>query len=56
MATKTVTTLKREVMANGRIRLSSPNGIVDKRNGAVYSEVICKAQSEKYFIEAESGE
>lgn len=45
-------TMKREVLPNGNIRLTSEKGIIDIRNGNIYSEVICKPEAEKYFAEA----
>ena len=48
-----VATLKREVLANGNIKLSSPNKIRDTRNDAIYSEVVCKPQNERFFKEVE---
>lgn len=52
--TAVVVTLKREVLANGNIRLSSPKGIIDSRTDSVYSEVICKPRYERLFYEAET--
>lgn len=37
----------------GYVRLSSPNGIVDMRNGGVFAEVIVKEKSAKWFKEIE---
>ena len=37
----------------GYVRLSSPNGIVDTRNGDIFAEVIVKAKSAKWFKEVE---
>ena len=45
--------IKREVLANGIIRLSSAKGIRDIRNGRVYSVVECEARNEKFYIEGE---
>lgn len=45
------TTLTREVLPNGKIRLSSPYGIVDTRSEQIYSVVICAPRFEKFFIE-----
>ena len=35
------------------VRRSSPNGIIDTRNGDVFAEVIVKEKSAKFFKEAE---
>ena len=48
-----VITLKREVLANGTIRLTSPNGIIDKRNNHKYAEVECLPKNERFFKEVE---
>ena len=48
-----VVTLKREVMANGNIKLTSPKGIIDTRTGMIYPRVICKPELESFFAEAE---
>lgn len=48
-----VVTLKRDVMANGNIKLTSPKGIVDTRSGAVHTRVICKPEFERFFAEAD---
>lgn len=45
--------VKRDVLKNGTVKLSSPIGIVDTRTNAIYSEVICKPKNEKYYREAE---
>ena len=50
---KTSPTFSRIVLENGNIKLSSPKGIIDIRNNIVYSEVICKPNKERYFMEAE---
>lgn len=42
-----------EGVREGYVRLSSPNGIVDTRNGDVFAEVIVKEKSVKWFKEAE---
>lgn len=44
--------MKREVLANGKIRLTSANGIVDTRNGDKFSVVECKASQEVFFKDA----
>lgn len=49
--TTPVTTLNREVLPNGMIRLTSPLGIVDIRNNGVHYDVVCSPQKEKYFHE-----
>ena len=40
-----------EGVKEGYVRLSSPNGIVDTRNGDVFAEVIVKEKSAKFFKE-----
>lgn len=42
-----------EGVKEGYVRLSSPNGIVDMRNGDVFAEVIVKEKSAKWFKEIE---
>lgn len=42
-----------EGVREGYVRLSSPNGIVDTRNGDVFAEVIVKEKSAKWFKEVE---
>lgn len=42
-----------EGVKEGYVRLSSPNGIVDTRNGGVFAEVIVNEKSAKFFKEAE---
>lgn len=42
-----------EGVREGYVRLSSPNGIIDTRNGNVFTEVIVKKKSAKWFKEAE---
>lgn len=42
-----------EGVKEGYVRLSSPNGIVDTRNGGVFAEVIVKEKSAKWFKEIE---
>ena len=42
-----------ERVREGHVRLSSPNGIIDTRNGDVFTEVIVKEKSAKWFKEAE---
>lgn len=41
--------MKRVILPNGRIKLTADSGIRDKRNGNVYSVVICKPEAERYF-------
>lgn len=43
--------MKRTELQNGLIKLECENGIIDKRNGRVYSVVVCKKQDEKWFSE-----
>lgn len=43
-------------LGNGYSRLTAPNGVVDKRTGVVYSEVICKNKDIGYFAAYESSE
>ena len=45
--------IKREVIANGMIRLSSVKGIRDVRNDRLYSVVECEARNEKFYVEGE---
>ena len=45
--------IKREVLANGIIRLSSAKGIRDIRNDRVYSVVECEARNEKFYVEGD---
>lgn len=47
--------LTREIFPDGKIRLSSTYGIKDVRNDTVYSVVVCKPRSEKYFVENVNG-
>lgn len=42
-----------EGVREGYVRLSSPNGIIDTRNGDVFAEVIVKEKSAKWFKEIE---
>lgn len=42
-----------EGVKEGYVRLSSPSGIIDTRNGDVFAEVIVKEKSAKFFKEAE---
>lgn len=42
-----------EGVREGYVRLSSPNGIVDTRNGDIFTEVIVKENSAKWFKEVE---
>lgn len=43
--------MKRTELPNGLIKLECENGIIDKRNGRVYSVVVCKPCDEKWFSE-----
>ena len=45
--------IKREVLANGMIRLSSTKGIRDIRNDRVYSVVECEARNEKFYVKGD---
>ena len=45
--------IKREVLANGTIRLSSVKGIRDIRNDRLYSVVECEARNERFYIEGD---
>lgn len=45
-----------EGVREGYVRLSSPNGIVDTRNGDVFTEVIVKEKSVKWFKDVEDKE
>lgn len=42
-----------EGVREGYVRLSSPNGIIDTRNGDTFAEVIVKEKSAKWFKEIE---
>jgi len=42
-----------EKLNNGFVKLSAPNGVKDKRNGQVYSEVVVKEINVKNFVENE---
>ena len=42
-----------EGVREGYVRLSSPNGIIDTRNGDIFAEVIVKENSAKWFKEVE---
>lgn len=43
--------MKVEKLGNGKVRLSSPSGVIDTRNGQWYSEVIVKYENVKFFKE-----
>ncbi len=43
--------MKVEKLGNGKVRLSSPSGVVDSRNGQWYSEAIVKSENVKFFKE-----
>ena len=45
-----------EGVREGYVRLSSPSGIIDTRNGDVFAEVIVKEKSTKWFKEVEDKE
>ena len=45
-----------EGVREGYVKLSSPNGIIDTRNGDVFAEVIVKEKSAKWFKEVEDKE
>ena len=40
-----------EQLSNGKVRLSSPSGVIDTRNGQWYSEAIVKRENVKFFKE-----
>ena len=41
--------MKKEKLSNGKVRLSSPDGVIDTRNGQWYSEAIVKSENVKFF-------
>ena len=43
--------MKKEKLSNGKVRLSSPSGVIDTRNGQWYSEAIVKRENVKFFKE-----
>lgn len=43
--------MKKEQLPNGLWRLTAPKGVIDTRNGRVYSEVECLESDIKYFNE-----
>lgn len=45
--------ITRTVIKEGWVKLTSPNGVKDTRNGETYSEVVCKDTDEKWFVEGE---
>ncbi len=45
--------MHREELEGGLIRLLADNGVKDIRTDFVYSEVICKPENEKYYVENE---
>ena len=47
-----IVTMNKEVLPNGNIKLTSIYGVLDTRNDAIYSEVICKPKNERFFVEA----
>ena len=42
--------MNREVLENGLIRLTAPNGVLDTRTNIIHSEVICKEENEHWFV------
>lgn len=38
----------------GYVKITAPGGVMDTRNGRVYSQVVCKTKDTKYFVEAEA--
>lgn len=42
-----------EGVREGYVRLSSPHGIIDTRNGDIFAEVIVREKSAKWFKEIE---
>lgn len=44
--------MKKEKLPSGLWRLTAPNGVKDKRNGRIYSEVECEEADIKYFVAA----
>ena len=47
-----IVTMDREVLPNGNIYLYSEYGLIDTRNNQWHSEVVCKPQHERFFVEA----
>lgn len=45
-----------EGVREGYVRLASPNGIIDTRNGDTFTEVIVKEKSAKWFKDVEDKE
>ena len=45
--------MERTETGDGLVILSSPDGVIDTRNGQIYSEVVCKIRYERFFAEAE---
>lgn len=43
--------MTRTVLENGKIRLTSTVGIIDKRTNAKHHDVICSEKNERYFEE-----
>ena len=48
--------MKTEKLNNGKVRLSSPDGVIDTRNGQWYSEAIVKYENVKFFKEEKKDE
>lgn len=45
--------MKEEILPNGNHRLTSPNGIRDKRRGDIHSEVVCKPENVSLYEDAD---
>lgn len=45
--------MKKTYLNNGMVLLSAEGGIIDTRNNALYSEVVVKEKSVRYFKEAQ---
>ncbi len=43
--------MKVKKLNNGKVRLSSPSGVIDSRNGQWYSEAVVKEENVKFFRE-----
>lgn len=43
--------MKTEVIKQGWVKLTAPNGVADKRNGQVYPVVITRESNAGYFAE-----
>lgn len=44
--------MNKELLPNGNYRLTSPNGIRDKRRGDIHSEVVCKPENVSLYEDA----